>query len=150
MLSYYLVRSIIVVFVVTMSSLGIVERAEISSWFNSRFIRVLIKRTFATCCSVNAVPVYLMNPILALWCVLYLSYNNQVLFFSLEGGNDGIVTVFHGWYCSGGVDGLADEKMWIADFAIVDVFEFCCVIYSRGELFGMMNDSIVIGDDFHG
>ena len=70
--------------------------------------------------------------------------------FFLEGGNDGIVTVFHGWYCSGGVDGSVDEKMWIADFAIVDVFEFCCVIYSRGELFGMMNDSIVIGDDFHG
>ena len=64
------------VFVVTMSFLEIVERADISSWFNSRFIRALTTPAFATCCSVNAVLIYLMNPILALRCVLYLSCDN--------------------------------------------------------------------------
>ena len=81
MLSYYLVRSIIVVFVVTMSSLGIVERTEISSLVSSRFIRSLTTRALATCCSVNTVLIYLMKPILASRYVLYLYCVNQVLFF---------------------------------------------------------------------
>ena len=69
------------VFVVTMSSLVIVDMAENSSLVSSRFIKALTTRTLATCCSVNAVLIYLMKPILASRCVLRLDYVNQVLFF---------------------------------------------------------------------
>ena len=69
------------VFVVTLSSLRIVDRADISSLVSSRFIKALTTRALATCCSVNAVLIYLMNYILASRCVLYLSCVNQVLFF---------------------------------------------------------------------
>ena len=78
MLSYYLVRSIIVVFVVTMSSLGIVERTDISSLVSSRFVMTLTMRALTTYYIVNAVLIYLMKSILALRCVLYLSFTNQV------------------------------------------------------------------------
>ena len=78
MLSYYLVRSIIVVFVVTMSSLGIVERTDLSSLVSSRFVMTLTMRALTTYYIVNAVLIYLMKSILALRCVLYLSFTNQV------------------------------------------------------------------------
>ena len=63
-------RFLEVVFVVTMSSLGIVDRVEISSLFSSRFIKAWTTRALATCCNVNAVLMYLMKPILASRCVL--------------------------------------------------------------------------------
>ena len=63
------------------SSLGIVERVEISSLVSSRFIRAFTTRTLATYCSVNTVLMYLMKPILASRCVLYLSCAIHVMFF---------------------------------------------------------------------
>ena len=33
---------------------------------------------------------------------------------------------------------------------IVDHCELCCIFFSHGELFGVMNNSIVIGDGFYG
>ena len=33
---------------------------------------------------------------------------------------------------------------------IVDNGEFCCIISSHGELFGVVNNDIVISDDFRG
>ena len=75
-----MLRFLEVVFVVTMSSLGIVDRVKISSLVSSRFIKALTTRALATCCSVNAVLIYLMKPILASRCVLYLLCVNQVFF----------------------------------------------------------------------
>ena len=66
--------------VVTMSSLGIVDKVEISSLVSSRFIKALTMCVLVTCCSVNAVLIYLMKSILASRCVLYLSCVDQVLF----------------------------------------------------------------------
>ena len=60
-----MLRFLEVVFVVTMSSLGIVDRVKISSLVSSRFIKALTTRALATCCSVNAVLIYLMKHILA-------------------------------------------------------------------------------------
>ena len=76
-----MLRFLDVVLDVTVSSLGIVERVEISSLVSSRFIRAFTTRTLATYCSVNTVLMYLMKPILASRCVLYLSCAIHVLFF---------------------------------------------------------------------
>ena len=65
-----MLRDLEVVFVVTMSILRIVDRAEISSLVSSRFIKAWTTRALATCCNVNAVLMYLMKPILASRCVL--------------------------------------------------------------------------------
>ena len=43
---------------------------------------------------------------------------------------------------------MADEKRGKAGFAIIDDGEFCCIVGSHGEVFGVMDDGIVIGDDF--
>ena len=75
-----MLRFLEVIFVVTISSLEIFDRAEIYSLVNLRFIKALTTRALATCCGVNAVLIYLMKPILASRCVLYLSCVNQVLF----------------------------------------------------------------------
>ena len=74
-------RFLDVVFDMTMTSLGFEERVDISSTVSSRFIKTFTTRTLATCCSVNAVLMYLMKPILASQCVLYLSCALHVLFF---------------------------------------------------------------------
>ena len=58
-------RFLEVVFLVTMLSLVIVERADISSLVSSRFVRALTSHSLVTCCSVNAVIIYLMKQILA-------------------------------------------------------------------------------------
>ena len=76
-----MLRFLEVVFLVTMSSLGIVDREEISSLVSSRFIKALTTRALATFCNMNAVRMYLMKPILASRCVFYLYCVNQVLFF---------------------------------------------------------------------
>ena len=49
-----------VVFIVTISSLGIVDKAKISSLVSPRFIKALTTRALTTCCSVNAILIYLM------------------------------------------------------------------------------------------
>ena len=75
------VLCIIMFVIVTMLSLVIVERADISSLVSSRFVMALMMRALATCYSVNAVLIYLMKSILASRCVLYLFFTNQVFFF---------------------------------------------------------------------
>ena len=76
-----MLRFLDVVFDMTMTSLGFEERVDISSTVSSRFIKTFTTRTLATWCSVNAVLMYLMKPILASQCVLYLSCALHVLFF---------------------------------------------------------------------
>ena len=68
------------VFVVTMSSLGIVDKAEISSLVSLRFIKALTKRALATYCSVNTVLIYLIKYILvSRWnCAKYVFACNNV------------------------------------------------------------------------
>ena len=76
-----MLRFLEVVFVIIMSSLGSVDKVEISSLVSLKFIKALTTRVLATCCSVNAVLIYLTKPILPSRCVLYFSYVNHVLFF---------------------------------------------------------------------
>ena len=75
-----MLRFLEMVFVVTMSSLGIVDKAEISSLVSSRFIKALTKRALATCCSVNTVLIYLIKHILvSRWnCGKYVFACNNV------------------------------------------------------------------------
>ena len=56
--------------------------------------------------------------------------------------------MFHRRYGSGGIDDVEDEKTRKSGFAIVDDGEFCCVVGPHGELFGVLYDSIIIGDYF--
>ena len=79
-----MLRFLEVVFVVTMSYLGILERVDISSLVSSKFIRTSTTRALATCFTANTVLIYLMKPILASRCVLYLSCVNQVFFCSVD------------------------------------------------------------------
>ena len=43
---------------------------------------------------------------------------------------------------------MVDEKTGRAGFVIIDDGKFCCIVGSHGELFGVVDDGIVIGDDF--
>ena len=131
-----------VVFDETVSSSGIVVRAEISSLGSSRFIRAFTTRTLVTCCSVNTVLIYLMKLILASRCVLYLSCAIQVLFFC------SVVIMFSSSCFID--DTVLVEGTGKTGFAIVDNGEFCCTIGSHGELFGVVDNGIVISDIFRG
>ena len=71
-----MLRFLEVAFVVTMSYLGILERVDISSLVSSKFIRTLTTRALTTFFTANTVLIYLMKPILASRCVLYLSCVN--------------------------------------------------------------------------
>ena len=142
-----MLRFLEVVFFVTMSSLGIVERAEIYFLVSSRFIRVLTTRTLATCCSVNTVIIYLMNLILVSRCVLYLScINHDLCFYSV------VMILSSPCFIDDMV--LIETMTWRtkktgkAGFTIIDDGEFCCIVGSHGELFGAMDDGVVIGGDF--
>ena len=56
--------------------------------------------------------------------------------------------MFHRRYGSGGIDDVADEKTWKPGFVIVDGGELCGIVGPYKELFGVMYDSIIIGDYF--
>ena len=56
-----MVRFLDVVFDVTMEYSGMMERVEISFAVSSRFNRAFTTRALTTCCSVNAVLMYLMS-----------------------------------------------------------------------------------------
>ena len=58
--------------------------------------------------------------------------------------------MLHRRYGSGEVDDVVDEKRGEMGFAIVDDGEFCCIITSHGELFEVVDNGIVVSDDFHG
>ena len=51
-------------------------------------------------------------------------------------------------YDSVGVDDVADEKTGKLGFAIIDDGEFCGIVGSHEELFGVVDDCIIISDDF--
>ena len=58
--------------------------------------------------------------------------------------------MFHRQYGSSGVDDVADEKTGRVGFAVIDDGEVCCILGSHRKLFGVVDDSIVIGDGFRG
>ena len=58
--------------------------------------------------------------------------------------------MFYRRYGSGEVDDVVDEKRGEMGFGIVDDGEFCCIIISDGELFGVVDNGIVVSDDFRG
>ena len=45
---------------------------------------------------------------------------------------------------------MADEKTRKVGFVVIDDGEVCCIVGSHREPFGVVDDSIVIGDGFRG
>ena len=56
--------------------------------------------------------------------------------------------MIHRRYDSGRVDDLMDKKTGKAGFTIIDGGEFCCIVGSHEEAFGVVYDGIIIGDNF--